>query len=311
MNARRVTIEPPRPYSLALIAQRYGRFPDPVDRYDGATYRRLLAAGRGSVLVTVEQTGPPSRPRLRVTLEGSGASSANAEAAARRLVRGALGAGTDVRLFYRAARMDPLLAPLVRRFRGLRVAGYPSLWEALVTAVLSQQVMLRLAFGIRADLATAFGRRLRLRGETFFAFPTPKRIAEAGERGLGGFRMSANKIGTVARLARAFATGELSEDEVAALPDDLAIERLIEIKGVGRWTAETALLRGLSRADAFPAGDLGIVKYLAEGLFEHGRRTTESEMRTYAERWRPWRGLALVYAWAELARRSAERKGSE
>jgi 3-methyladenine DNA glycosylase/8-oxoguanine DNA glycosylase len=46
------------------------------------------------------------------------------------------------------------------------------------------------------------------------------------------------------------------------------------------------------------------VKYLAETLFEHGRRGTETEMRTYAERWRPWRGLALVYAWAELTRRA-------
>ena len=117
--------------------------------------------------------------------------------------------------------------------------------------------------------------------------------------------MSANKIGTVARLARAFTSGELSEAKIAALPDELAIDRLIEIKGIGRWTAETALLRSLSRVDSFPAGDLGIMKYLAEGLFEHGRRGTEAEMRAYAERWKPWRGLALVYLWAELARRSA------
>ena len=205
------------------------------------------------------------------------------------------------RAFYeRPAR--PLLAPLVRRFRGLKIGGYPSLWEALVTAVLSQQVNLSLAFGIRAHLATAFGRSRTLRGEKYFAFPLPEAIAKAGERGLEGFRMSANKIGTVARLARAFSSGELSEDEIAALPEEAAVERLTDVKGIGRWTAETALLRGLARADAFPAGDLGIVKYLAEGLFEHGRRATESEMRLYAERWRPWRGLALVYAWAELAR---------
>jgi DNA-3-methyladenine glycosylase II len=116
--------------------------------------------------------------------------------------------------------------------------------------------------------------------------------------------MSANKIGTVARLASGFSSGELSEAEIAALPDETAIERLTSMKGIGRWTAETALLRGLARADAFPAGDLGIVKYLAEGVFEHGRRATESEMRLYAERWRPWRGLALVYTWAELAHRA-------
>lgn len=301
---RRFSLAPPRPYSLALTGERYSRFPDPVDRFDGKTYRRLLDVGRGTVLATVEQTGGATNPKLRITLEGGGADSPRARAAAERLVKGALGAATDVGLFYRAARLDPLLAPLVRRFRGLRIGGYPSLWEALVTAVLSQQVNLSLAFGIRAQLATAFGSRRTIRRETFFAFPRPDRIARVRERGLHGFRMSASKIGTVVRLAKGFSSGDLSESEIATLPEEAAIERLTEVKGVGRWTAETALLRGLARADAFPAGDLGIMKYLAEGLFEHGRRASEAEMRLYAERWRPWRGLALVYSWAELARRT-------
>jgi DNA-3-methyladenine glycosylase II len=300
---RRFSITPLRPYSLALTAQRYSRFPDPVDRFDGKVYRRLLGVGRGTVLVTVGQSGGATNPKLRITLEGPGADSSGVRAAVERLVKGALGAGSDLRLFYRAARVDPLLAPLVRRFRGLRIAGYPSLWEALVTAVLSQQVNLSLAFGIRAHLATAFGRRRTIRNETYFAFPLPETIAKTGERGLVGFRMSANKTATISRLAKDFSSGELAENEVAALPEEAAVERLTEIKGIGRWTAETALLRGLSRADAFPAGDLGIVKYLAEGLFEHGRRASEPEMRAYAERWKPWRGLALVYCWAELARR--------
>lgn len=300
---RRISIEPSGPYSLARTAQRYARFPDPVDRFDGRAYRRLLAAGRGTVLVTVEQTSGPDAAKLRVTIEGSAASSKAAEAAARKLVGGALGAAADVRPFYRAARLDPLLAPLVRRFRGLHIAGYPSLWEALVTAVLAQQVNLAFAFAIRAHLATVFGRPARFHGETFRAFPEPGRVARAGEAGLEGFRLSRNKIGTLARLAAAFANGDLSEDEVASLPDELAVERLTSVKGVGRWTAETALMRGLGRPDAYPAGDLSVVKYLAETLFERGRRGTETEMRAHAEGWRPWRGLALVYSWAELARR--------
>jgi DNA-3-methyladenine glycosylase II len=300
---RRFWIEPSRPYSLALTAARYARFPDPVDHFDGGGYRRLLEVGRSVVLVTVESAGGVSAGRLRVTLEGPGARADAAKAAARRLVRGPLGAGADVLLFYRAARADPLLAPLVRKFRGLRIAGYPSLWEALVCAILAQQVNLGLAFGIRAGFATAFGKRLEVGGRAYFAFPSPKRIAREGESGLEGFRLSAAKLGAIARLARAFAEGELVEEEIAALPDEAAIERLTATKGVGRWTAETALLRGLARADAFPAGDLSVVKYLAEEVFEHGRRATESEMRTYGERWRPWRGLALTYAWKELSTR--------
>lgn len=298
---RRFWIEPGRPYSLPLTAARYTRFPDPVDHFDGKTYRRLLEAGRSVALVTVESAGGVAATRLRVTLEGPAGDSEAAAAAARHLVRGALGAAADLGPFYRVALVDPLLAPLVRRFRGLRISGYPSLWEALVTAILAQQVNLAFAFGIRADLATTFGRRLEVGGRAYYAFPSAKRLAREGESGLEGLRLSRSKLGAISRLARAFADGELKEEEIAALPDEAAIERLTAMKGIGRWTAETALLRGLARADAYPAGDLSVVKYLPEAVFEHGRRASEAEMREYGERWRPWRGLALTYCWTELA----------
>ena len=80
------------------------------------------------------------------------------------------------------------------------------------------------------------------------------------------------------------------------------------IKGVGRWTAEIALLRGLGRADVFPGADLGVVKYVAMKLLGHRARVTEARMRRFAERWRPYRGLALVYAYAEIARRRPRRE---
>ena len=65
-------------------------------------------------------------------------------------------------------------------------------------------------------------------------------------------------------------------------------------------------MRGLARTDAFPGGDLGVVKYLAQGMLGKKEKATESEMRNFAERWRPYRGLALVYCYAELSRRQAE-----
>jgi 3-methyladenine DNA glycosylase/8-oxoguanine DNA glycosylase len=63
-------------------------------------------------------------------------------------------------------------------------------------------------------------------------------------------------------------------------------------------------MRGLGRRDAFPAGDLGVTKYVALGLLGRGEAATEADMRTFSERWRPHRALALTYAYAELARRS-------
>lgn len=300
------SIAPPPPYSLALTAARYARFPEIVDRFDGRAYRRWLAVGRGDALLTVEQAGPPSRPRLAVTLQGPDAESAAAREAGENVVLRALGAAADVRPFSLAHARDPVLGDAIRDFAGLRIAGFPSLWEALVTAVLTQQVNLAFAYDIRRHLAVAFGRRARIEGETWFGFPQPRRLLVQGRALRRDFRLSRAKSETLLSLADGFASGALSESEIATLADEPAVERLTSVKGIGRWTAEIALLRGLARPDVFPAADLGVVKYLATGLLGRTSSAREADMRAFAERWRPYRGLALTYAYAELARRKTE-----
>jgi DNA-3-methyladenine glycosylase II len=299
------TVIPERPYSLALTAERYTRFPEIVDRYDGGVYRRFLPVGRRGVLLCVAQSGPPGRALLEVTLSGAGADSSAAASAARRVVEGALGAAQPVRGFYRAFAADPVIGDAVRDFRGLRVAGLPSLWEALVTAILAQQVNLFFAYDIRRELTETFGRRARFDGETLHAFPRPEAFGAETPLRLRRFRLSGSKARAILGLAEGFAAGEL-EDEVAALDDEAAIERLTAFRGVGRWTAEIGLLRGLARPDIFPAGDLGVVKYLAQGLLGRREKAKEHAMRRLAGRWAPWRSLALVYGYAELNRRKAE-----
>ena len=289
-------------YSLAATAARFRRWPEIVDRFDGEVYKRLLPVGRRGVLLEVRQPG--GKTGLEVLLRGEEARGDRARGAALRIVEIGLGAGLDVRPFYRAFRDDSLLSEALRHSRGLRIAGTPSLWEAIVTAVLSQQINLAFAYDIRRELSVAFGRRARFDGETWFAFPEPSRIARETEASLRKFRLSGAKAGTLSRTAAAFASGEITEEEVAAVADEEAIERMTSIKGIGRWTAEIALLRGLGRADVFPGGDLGVVKYVAMQLLGHRARVTEKKMRRFADRWRPWRGLALVYAYAEINRRA-------
>jgi len=271
-----------------------------VDLFDGKEYRRLLPV-RPPAVLRVRSEGGVSRAVLRVSLEGPGSENPQARTAAERVLTRSLGAATDVRAFERRFRADPLLGPAIARFRGLRVAGAPTLWEGLVLAVLSQQINLSFAASLRRDVVSAFGRRTRIDGNLYFDFPTPATVAEAGARGLNGLRLSKSKRDTILRLARAFVSGRLEEGELLPLTDDEIVERLTRIKGVGTWTAEVALLRGLGRPDAFPAGDLSIVKYLAVGLLGHGAAATEKQMRVLSESWRPFRSLALVYMYAELA----------
>ncbi|MGH2898153.1 MAG: hypothetical protein ACRDMZ_05715, partial [Solirubrobacteraceae bacterium] len=98
----------------------------------------------------------------------------------------------------------------------------------------------------------------------------------------------------------------LSEAQLAPLDDEAAIESLVRWKGIGRWTAEVALIRGLGRLDVFPAGDLAVLKRLAPAWL--GRGASEADVRDFAGRWRPYRSLALVYAFEAMAAQAAQRK---
>jgi DNA-3-methyladenine glycosylase II len=300
----RYSVTPAGPYSLERTLARLSRFPEKVDVYDNGVYRRLLFPRGRPVLLEVRQSGPPSRPHLVIEITGRTARTRAARELADRAVERVLGARGDVRPFYRKFRKDPLLGPLIRRHLGLRVAGRLDAWETLLQIVLSQQIHLKLAHGMLADLAENLGRRSRFGGRTYHSFPAPGAIDSERVSTLRRFRLSRAKAETLKRLAAAFVNGALSDEVLHALPDEDAIDLLTSHKGVGRWTAEFTLLRGLGRADVFPGGDLGVVKYLAQEMLGYQGLAREKDMRRFAEGWRPYRGLALIYAYAELAHRA-------
>jgi DNA-3-methyladenine glycosylase II len=303
----RFSLSPRPPYSFPLTLGRFSRFGDEiVDRLEDGRYQRLLSVDGHLALATVTNAGTLTQPLLHVELHGPKKTDlARPEFAAQ--LRHILATDLDLTPFYRLARKDEILAPLVRPFRGLKPALAPSLFESLVMGVLSQQVNLTFAFSIKRELVEAFGRKWRAQGRVHWAFPEPKRFAAESAESLRRFRLSRAKAGTLVRLGQAFASGEFSQTTLAALADEELVEHLTGLKGIGRWTAEIALMRGLARPDAFPGGDLGVVKYVAQGLLGKGQKATEAEMRAFAERWRPYRGLALVYCYAELGRRLAEK----
>lgn len=296
----RYQVVPRRPYSLARTSARLARFPELVDRYGDGVYERLLWVRGMPVKMSVGQAGPPSRASLDVSLTGKAARDPEAKAEARIVLDRVLGASVDVRPFYRAFREDPLLGPLIRRHSGLRVAGRVSVWETLLQIVLSQQINLALAHGMLSDLVGSYGRRALFDGKRYYAPPTTRRFAELSETELRRHRLSGSKARTLIGLAKAFEAGDISDAKLGSMDDEDAVELLMSFKGVGRWTAEFTLLRGLSRMDVFPAGDLGVVKYLPQRILGRKKAASEDEMRRFASRWRPFRGLALIYAYAEL-----------
>jgi len=280
----------PSPFRFDLTASFYARFnTEMVDQFSGGVYRRALRVGRRAVAVRVR----PQGAGLAVAIEGAKLTDRTVKAAWEILAR-MLGVGQDLAGFYRMARRDPVLARTLPRLRGLRLAGYASLFEALVIAILSQQVTIQFANVLKGRLVEAYGSRIRLGGSSLWAFPRPEDLAAANVTDLRAMQLSTRKGEYVVGLARTFADGHWEEAALAALDDEAFVQRVAGLRGLGRWSAEWALVRGLGRTDLLPADDVGVQRALSEAYFG-GRRVTPAMVDRFGRRWRPYRSLALTY----------------
>lgn len=192
---------------------------------------------------------------------------------------------------------DEMLAPLVAARPGLRVPGAWDGFELGIRAILGQQITVTAARGLAAKLVARFGApiadtRANASGLTR-VFPTASRIAETDLSALG---MPRARIQALQSLAQA----QVDDPQLFGVRGDLneAITHLCTLKGIGEWTAHYIAMRQLRHSDAFPVGDVALMRALADA---EGLRPTPKQMLTRAEKWRPWRAYAAIHLWASLA----------
>ncbi len=191
---------------------------------------------------------------------------------------------------------DRQLAPLVAARPGLRVPGAWDGFELAVRGILGQQISVAAATRLAGKLVALFGTRLPAAAVTdnlTHVFPAPARLADADIAvALGMPRARGRAISAVAAAAAA--------DRLLFAPcPDLAqaVSRLKSLEGIGEWTAQYIAMRALREPDAFPTGDIGLLRALAT---EAGR-PTPAEMLARAESWRPWRAYAALHLWSSGA----------
>ena len=187
---------------------------------------------------------------------------------------------------------DPRLRASLRRRPGLRVVGALDGFEAAVRVVLGQQVSVAAATTVAGRVAGALGEPIAtpFPGLTRLGV-TPAALAEAGEDRLAGLGMPGARARTLGALGREVAGGRLALERGVDLETVRAA--LLEVPGVGPWTADVVAMRALGAPDAFPSGDLGVLRAL-------GVRSPR-EAEAMAERWRPWRAYATAHLWASLS----------
>jgi len=288
------SIAPVPPFRLDLTAWTIRRRPENLmDRWDGHSYRRVLAIQGNAVQVTVTQSGGKTAPRLHVVATG-GRGGASGKAAVTAALNRLLGTSIHLASFYRAEANDPHLHQLAGRFRGLKPPRFPTVFEALVNGIACQQLSLLVGIALLNRLSEACGLGFRDSSGIQYAFPRPEDLARMKLLDLRPLGFSRNKSRALIELASSVAEGRLDLESVAALEDGEALKRLLEIQGVGRWTAEYVLLRGLGRTSLFPGDDVGARNNLARWL--HLRKPLDYDRVGFVlGKWKQFAGLIYFH----------------
>ncbi len=183
----------------------------------------------------------------------------------------------------RSLKTDPVLASKVESHPGLRVPGCWNGFELAVRTILGQQVSVKDATTLAGRIASTFGRRFAVGGLTHL-FPTAEALAGADLAKIG---LTKARAATIHAFARAVADGRICFEGIANT--DIFLAKLLDVPGIGNWTAQYVAMRALGEPDAFPSGDLGLLRAL--------NLRTISQLEQRAEAWRPWRAYAAMYLW--------------
>jgi AraC family transcriptional regulator of adaptative response / DNA-3-methyladenine glycosylase II len=179
---------------------------------------------------------------------------------------------------------DPVLATQVDSGPGLRVPGCWNGFELAMRAILGQQITVKGATLLAGRMVSSFGKPFSSANGLTHLFPTPEVLADAKLTRIG---LTGARAETIRALAQAVCDGRISFESV--VDSDAFLNRLCEIPGIGKWTAQYVAMRALGEPDAFPSGDLGLLRAMA---LENSR-----ELEYQAETWRPWRAYAAMYLW--------------
>ena len=300
MQQATFTLEPVPPFDFELTADTvvYNRDRYGADRFENGVLRRLLDVNGSLVLISARSAGTKQAPRLEVELEGSMLDDAII-ADARSRIAWMLSVDDDVSPFADMAAKDPHLSPLVDELYGLHIARNASAYEGLVMAILGQQISWQVARMLRTLLIETYGRSAEFDGATYYTFPAPESLVNAGLDGLRAIKFSQRKAEYILDIASNVASGSLDLEGLRNASAEDATQMLVSIRGVGEWTAHWLMIRALGHTDGFPHGDLALQRAMGM-LVNGGEPMSPKDALDYSERWSPYRSYVTAYIFAAL-----------
>ena len=185
------------------------------------------------------------------------------------------------------ARRDATLRKLIKTYPDAQLRTRGDAFQTLARSVVGQQLSVKAAQTIWKRFADCAGR------------VTPAGIVALAPDSMRACGLSGSKVAYIKDLAQRFDAGLIKPRRWARMQDEAIIEDLVQVKGIGRWSAEMFLIFHMMRPNVLPVGDLGLQRAM-ERQYNDGEPLTRDEMRAIGKAWAPWSSVATWYLWRSL-----------
>ncbi|MGA8943290.1 MAG: DNA-3-methyladenine glycosylase [Thermoactinomyces sp.] len=283
------------PYSFFHTTKRLRTFEKSSYRYENGTFRRTIRGQNGPLLLEISHNKADSALEVRI----KGASGNENRERLRRQVARMFSTEIDLRPFYQQMGQDPFLSPVIMERKGMHLVLDPDLHECLQKTIIGQQLNVSFAATLTDRLIKLAGDKAEFDGERWTVFPAPEQIARLKYEQLQALQFSRRKAEYIIDIARMIASGELDLGELYDCTDEEVMERLLPIRGIGRWTVECVMLFGLGRPDLLPAQDIGL-RNAVKRVYSLKERPNEKTVRKLGQSWSPYASYVTFYLWDTL-----------
>ena len=289
-----IKIIPKSPFNFELSVKIFSNGDPQIQRYEKGFYWQLIWLNNKLVLITVRSLGSVDKPELSVSIKPDNELNKKDNVLARKILTSIFNLDFDLKYFYEDMHEDSIMSKLTLKLRGLNNPTTPTFFEAIVSSMIEQQISLKAARSIETKMIKEFGNILQLDGETYYSFPTPETLSNLEKEDLRGSGLSFRKAEYVTGLSKSIEENKLDLNELKTKSTSEIISELLKIRGIGVWTAELAVIRGLHRVVALPADDIGLRRVVSH-YYNNDEPISADELRRIAKGWGRWSGLAAFY----------------
>jgi DNA-3-methyladenine glycosylase II len=295
MFTETIHLKPLAPFSFDLSATIFSRGDRQIRNFQNDIFRQVIRIDGKLVLASLSAENRRDTSLLKAELTCRNKLDELDEEVVRKTITKMFNLDLDLIPFYETIKLDAVMQKITRILRGLRSPTTQTVFEALIDAIIEQQISLKVAASIEREIIKKFGDVIETKGNTHYAYPTPETLASAANGDLYSCGLSGRKAEYIKEISNLVTSGTLDLEKIKSYSNtEQIIAELDSVRCIDAWTAELTVIRSMQKWDVMPADDLGLRRIIAQYYCE-GEKISGDQVHKITEPWGKWKGLAAFY----------------